>query len=123
MRSLALRPKACAPPSSLLRLISPSHVQERWVGKRIETNFSHGTLWNRHAAKPGANLYHGTGSATDLPQLWGLQILALPPGGRGKRTFLCFDCGGPDPLTTEKTTGWLKSELQPPKDPRRSGFD
>ncbi len=36
---------------------------------------------------------------------------ALPPGGKGKRTFQCFDCDGPDPLTTEKTMGWLKGEL------------
>jgi hypothetical protein len=42
-------------------------------------------------------------------------ILALPPGGKGKRTFQCFDCDGPDPLKTDKATGWLKSELQPPK--------
>ena len=41
--------------------------------------------------------------------------LALPPGGKGKRTFQCFDCDGPDPLKTDKATGWLKSELQPPK--------
>ena len=46
--------------------------------------------------------------------------LALPPGGKGKRTFQCFDCDGPDPLTTERTMGWLKGELQPPKDDRRS---
>ena len=41
--------------------------------------------------------------------------LALPPGGKGKRTFQCFDCDGPDPLKTDKARGWLKSELQPPK--------
>jgi hypothetical protein len=43
-------------------------------------------------------------------------ILALPPGGKGKRTFQCFECDGPDPLKTDKVTGWLKSgELQPPE--------
>ena len=42
-------------------------------------------------------------------------ILALPPGGKGQRTFQCFACDGPDPLKTEMMTGWLKSELQPPK--------
>jgi hypothetical protein len=46
--------------------------------------------------------------------------LALPPRGKGKRTF---DCDGPDPLTTEKATGWLKGELRPPKDPRQGGVD
>jgi hypothetical protein len=40
-------------------------------------------------------------------------ILALPPGGKGKRTFQCFDCDGPDPLKTEKATGWLKGEQHP----------
>ena len=36
--------------------------------------------------------------------------------GKGPRTFQCFECNdGPDPLKTETTTGWLKSELQPPK--------
>jgi len=44
--------------------------------------------------------------------------LALPPGGKGKRTFQCFDCDESDPLTTEKTMGWLMGELRPPKDPR-----
>jgi hypothetical protein len=43
-------------------------------------------------------------------------ILALPSGGKGKRTFQCFECDGPDPLKTDKVTGWLKSgELQPPE--------
>jgi hypothetical protein len=37
--------------------------------------------------------------------------LALPPGGKGKRTFRCLDCDGPDPLKTDEATGWLKSEL------------
>jgi hypothetical protein len=40
---------------------------------------------------------------------------ALPQGGNGKRTFQCLNCDGPDPMKTEKTTGWLKGELQPPK--------
>ena len=42
-------------------------------------------------------------------------ILALPPGGDGARLFRCLECDGPDPLKNEKVTGWLKSELQPPK--------
>jgi hypothetical protein len=44
-----------------------------------------------------------------------LLILALPPGGKGERTFQCFQCDGIDPPKTDKATGWLKSELQPPK--------
>jgi hypothetical protein len=41
--------------------------------------------------------------------------LALLPDGKGKRTFQCIDCNGPDPLKTDKAIGWLKGELQPPK--------
>jgi hypothetical protein len=33
----------------------------------------------------------------------------------GKRTFPCLDCDGPDPIKTDKVTGWLKGELRPPK--------
>ena len=42
-------------------------------------------------------------------------ILALPPEGDGKRTLQCFHCERPDPLKSQTVTGWLKSELQPPK--------
>jgi hypothetical protein len=42
-------------------------------------------------------------------------ILALPLGGKGQRTFQCFDCERPDPLKTGQVKGWLESELQPPK--------
>jgi len=41
--------------------------------------------------------------------------LALRPGGKSKRTPQCFDCDGPDPLKTDTAAGWLKGELQPPK--------
>jgi len=44
-----------------------------------------------------------------------IMVQALPPGGKGQRTFLCFDCDRPDPLKTDKVTGWLEGELQPPK--------
>jgi hypothetical protein len=39
-------------------------------------------------------------------------ILALPPGGKGQRTFQCLDCDRPDPLKTDQATGWLKGELR-----------
>ena len=39
----------------------------------------------------------------------------LPQGGNGKCTFQCLNCDGPDPMKTEKTTGWLKGELRPPR--------
>ena len=42
-------------------------------------------------------------------------ILALPPGGKGPRTFQCLECDGQDPLKTDEIIGWLKGELQPPK--------
>ncbi|MEA2793161.1 MAG: hypothetical protein QOI87_541 [Bradyrhizobium sp.] len=42
-------------------------------------------------------------------------ILARPAGGKGQRTFQCLDCDRSDPLKSERATGWLKSELQPPK--------
>ena len=35
-------------------------------------------------------------------------ILALPPGGNGRRTFQCFECDRPDPLKTGDAIGWLK---------------
>ena len=44
--------------------------------------------------------------------------LALPPGGKGKRTFQCFDCDGPDPLKSDEVIGWLKGELAPKDGPR-----
>ena len=62
--------------------------------------------------RPAAKSRHGPGRTTDLPRLRGL---ALPPGGKGPRTFQCLDCDRPDPLKTDQATGWLKGELQPPK--------
>ena len=47
-------------------------------------------------------------------------VLALPLGGKGPRTFQCFDCDGPDPMTSDKVVGWLKGELAPKDDPRSS---
>jgi hypothetical protein len=38
-------------------------------------------------------------------------ILALPSGGKGLRTFQCFDCDRPDPMKTDEATGWLSGEL------------
>jgi hypothetical protein len=43
-------------------------------------------------------------------------MLALPPGGKGPRTFQCLDCDRPDPLKTDEVIGWLNGELQPPKE-------
>jgi hypothetical protein len=30
-----------------------------------------------------------------------------------QRVFQCIDCGLPDPMASEETTGWLKGELAP----------
>jgi hypothetical protein len=38
-----------------------------------------------------------------------------PSGGKGPRTFQCFECDRPDPLKTDTATGWLKGELRPPE--------
>jgi hypothetical protein len=37
------------------------------------------------------------------------------PGGKGRRTFQCFECDRPDPIKTDQTMAWLKGELHPPK--------
>ena len=49
------------------------------------------------------------------PDCGAFLILALPPGGKGRRTMQCLDCDRPDPMKTDGATGWLKGELQPPK--------
>jgi hypothetical protein len=49
------------------------------------------------------------------PDCGGFLILALPPGGKGRRTFQCFGCAGFDPLKNDQAAGWLKGELYPPK--------
>jgi tRNA(Ile2) C34 agmatinyltransferase TiaS len=49
------------------------------------------------------------------PRCHSQMILALPPGGKGRRTFQCFDCDRPDPLRSEGAKGWLQGELHPPE--------
>jgi hypothetical protein len=41
-------------------------------------------------------------------------ILALPPGGKGPRSFQCFECDRPDPLETDAVK-WITGELRPPE--------
>jgi hypothetical protein len=38
-------------------------------------------------------------------------VLALPPEGKGERTFQCFDCDRLDPLQSDRVIGWLSGEL------------
>jgi hypothetical protein len=33
---------------------------------------------------------------------------ALPPGGNGQRSWQCFDCERPDPLSSKTINGWIK---------------
>ncbi len=49
------------------------------------------------------------------PHCGAFLILAPPPDGKGQPKFLCLDCDHLDPLKTERATGWLRGELQPPK--------
>jgi hypothetical protein len=57
----------------------------------------------------------GQAERSTCPGCGAFLILALPAGGKGRRTFQCFECERPDPLKTETSTGRLKSELRPPK--------
>jgi len=57
----------------------------------------------------------GRGRRPTCPHCGAYLTFALPPGGKGQRTFQCLDCERPDPLKTNQAFGWLKGELQPPK--------
>jgi hypothetical protein len=61
------------------------------------------------------NYRMGQAERPTCPHCGAFLILALPPGGKGRRTFQCFECDGLDPLKTDKVMGWFKGELQPPK--------
>jgi hypothetical protein len=39
---------------------------------------------------------------------------ALPPGGKGQRSWQCLDCERPDPLASEAVRGWIKGLTEPP---------
>ncbi|MDB5617056.1 MAG: hypothetical protein JWQ24_1294 [Tardiphaga sp.] len=57
----------------------------------------------------------GQAERPTCPDCGAFLILALPLGGKGKRTLQCFECDGPDPIEAEQAIGWLKGELRPPK--------
>jgi hypothetical protein len=57
----------------------------------------------------------GQAERPTCPDCGAYLILALPPGGKGQRTFVCFECDRPDPLKADTARGWLKGELHPPK--------
>jgi RNase P subunit RPR2 len=57
----------------------------------------------------------GQAKRSTCPHCGAFLIPGLPLGGKGQRRFQCLDCDRPDPLKTDKATGRLKGELQPPK--------
>jgi len=61
------------------------------------------------------NCSMGGAERSTCPHCGAVLMLALPPGGKGPRTFQCLDCDRPDPLKTDEVIGWLNGELQPPK--------
>jgi len=59
----------------------------------------------------------GQSKRPTCPECGAFLTLALPPGGKGQRTFQCLDCDHdrPDPLKTDEAIGWLNGELRPPQ--------
>jgi hypothetical protein len=37
--------------------------------------------------------------------------MALPPDGKGRRSWRCLDCDKPDPFKSDTAHQWLKGEL------------
>jgi hypothetical protein len=50
----------------------------------------------------------------DCPTCGKPMVMALPPGGKGPRALRCIEC---DPLSDEKTMGWMEGELGRTSDP------
>jgi hypothetical protein len=57
----------------------------------------------------------GQAERPTCPHCGAFLLLALPPGGKGRRSLQCLDCDRPDPLKSDDALRWLSSELQPPK--------
>jgi len=57
----------------------------------------------------------GQADRPTCPQCGAFMILAPSSYGKAQPMFQCLECDGLDPLKTDKVTGWLKGELQPPK--------
>ena len=53
----------------------------------------------------------GQAERPTCPECGAPLVLALPPGGKGQRTFQCLDCERPDPMKDPQTIGWLVGEL------------
>jgi hypothetical protein len=61
------------------------------------------------------NCCMGEAERPTCPKCGAPLVLALPPDGKGERRMQCLDCSRPDPMKSPEATGWLNSELQPPK--------
>ena len=59
----------------------------------------------------------GQAQRPTCPDCGAYLVLALPPGGKGRRTFRCLDCERPDLLKDPYATGWLAGELGRTKSP------
>jgi hypothetical protein len=53
----------------------------------------------------------GQAERPTCPECGAHLVWALPPDGKGKRTFQCFDCDRPDPLQSDRVISWLSGEL------------
>jgi hypothetical protein len=82
-----------------LRRQSPVHIALFWID---------GDLDRRQ------NCSMGQAERPTCPDCGAFLILALPPGGKGQRTFQCMDCDRPDPIKSDALR-WLSSELKPPQ--------
>jgi hypothetical protein len=61
------------------------------------------------------NTAMGVAERSTCPHCGEYLMLALPPGGKGRRTLQCLECDRPDPLKSDALK-WLSSpERQPPK--------
>lgn len=53
----------------------------------------------------------GQAQRPNCPDCGAYLTLALQPSGIGPRTLQCLDCERPDPIKSDRTTGWLAGEL------------
>ena len=95
-----------------------ARIGKRWIGGGYCPNFllkEFGTGQTIINQRNQISSIMGQAKRPTCPECGAFLILALPPGGQGKRTLQCLDCDRPDPLMSEAAMGWLKSELEPPK--------
>jgi hypothetical protein len=57
----------------------------------------------------------GQAERATCPKCGAILKLALPSGGERRRAFRCEKCDPADPLKSDKASGWIRSELRPPK--------